>query len=276
MLPRRSWRRTGPEFVIACSVLVLIAVAVVLAPLFSPYDPAQQSEDTLQSPSALHWFGTDVLGRDTLSRTLYGGAPILLASLGAVVLATLVGSALGLLSGYRGGWFEHTVVRVVDVLLAFPTILLAILMVAALGPGVSKVMVAVAVSQIPVFARAARASVLGLAGADYVLAARAGGASDARIILRHVLPNVLGVMLVQTALVTALAIGYVGALSYVGLGVQPPQADWGTMVSDASKYVYDAPYLAIFPGAAITVTVMACNYLADGLRDLLDPHRGHN
>jgi peptide/nickel transport system permease protein len=194
-----------------------------------------------------------------------------LASLGAVALAAVLGTSFGLLAGYRGGWLEVATMRAVDVLLAFPTILLAILMVAALGPGIAKVMVAVAVSQLPVFARVARASVLGLVRADFVTAARAVGARDTRILGRHVLPNVFGVMLVQTALATALAIGYVGALSYVGLGVQPPQADWGTMVSDASKYVFDSPYLAIFPGAAITVAVMACNYLADGVRDLLDP-----
>jgi peptide/nickel transport system permease protein len=266
--------RRHPDALAAASILAPMMLAVALAPLISPYDPIEQSSDVLQAPSPLHWFGTDALGRDTFSRILHGGGPILVASLGAIAIAGALGVLFGLLSGYRGGWVDQITMRVVDMLLAFPTVLLAILMVSTLGPGLRQVMIAVAISQFPMFTRVCRATAATLANQDFVTAAHASGARDSRVLVRHILPNVLGVMLVQASLATAMTLGYVGALSFVGLGVQPPDADWGTMISDATNYAYDSPWLAVFPGVAITLVVLCFNFLGDGLRDVLDPrHR---
>jgi ABC-type dipeptide/oligopeptide/nickel transport system permease subunit len=272
---RSTWARLRrhPDALAAAAVLLPIILAVLLAPLISPYDPIEQSSASLEPPSVVHWLGTDQLGRDTFSRVLHGGGPILVASLGAIALAGAAGVAFGLLAGYRGGWADQAVMRSVDMLLAFPTVLLAILMVTTLGPGLRQVMIAVAVSQLPVFTRMCRATALSVTSTEFVTAAHASGARATRVVAHHVLPNVLGVMLVQASLATAITLGYVGALSFVGLGVQPPDADWGTMISDATNYAYDAPWLAIAPGVAITIVVLCFNFLGDGVRDVLDPRQ---
>jgi len=269
-----AWLHRHLDSVVAAGVLAVVGTAVVLAPVLSPYDPAGQSGATLAPPSAAHWLGTDALGRDTLSRLLHGGGPILAAALTAVAAAALVGTGIGVVAALRGGLVELTLMRIVDVLLAFPSILLAILVVAALGRGLSQLAVALAIAQTPAFARVARATALVLTNGEFVMAARALGASSRRVLGRHVLVNLIGLVVVQSALTAALVIGYVGALSYIGLGVQPPRADWGTMISDASNYIFESPYLAVFPGLAIALVVLSLNFLADGLRDLLDPQRG--
>lgn len=207
----------------------------------------------------------------TRSAGSYGARPILVAGIVSVLLSTLVGSALGLVAGYFGGWVDDVIMRAVDVVLSFPIILVAILIVATLGPGLNNALLAIAFAQVPGFARLVRSLVLTVAQNDYVDAARVLGASQVRIMLRHVLPNLLGSIVVQATATLALAISLSAALSFLGLGVQPPAADWGVMVSDGRRLIFSNPLVPFIPGAAITLTVVALNFLGDGLRDWLDP-----
>ncbi len=244
----------------------------LLAPYISPYDPFEQNvPERLQGPSLTHLMGTDDFGRDVFSRITWGARPLLLASSSAVLLALLVGGALGLVAGYWGGRLDDIVMRLMDVILSYPLMLLAILVVATLGPGLLNSIYAIAFSQIPVFARLVRSIVLSIVKREYILAAKAVGSSDMRITVRHVLPNLLGPTIVHATATLAIAIGYMSALSFLGLGVQPPTADWGVMVSDGRRLIYSHPLMPFFPGAAITITVVGLNFMGDGLRDFLDP-----
>lgn len=244
----------------------------LLAPYISPYDPFEQNvPERLQSPSLTHPMGTDDFGRDVFSRIIWGARPLLLASSSAVLLALLVGGALGLVAGYWGGRLDDIVMRLMDVILSYPLMLLAILVVATLGPGLLNSIYAIAFSQIPVFARLVRSIVLSIVKREYILAAKAVGSGDMRITVRHVLPNLLGPTIVHATATLAIAIGYMSALSFLGLGVQPPTADWGVMVSDGRRLIYSHPLMPFFPGAAITITVVGLNFMGDGLRDFLDP-----
>lgn len=255
--------------------LVLIAVLTlmaVFAPVIAPYDPIKQDYNALsQAPSGAHLFGTDNLGRDVLTRTIYGARVSLSAGVIAVGLATLAGLVLGLLAGFFGGWLDELIMRVVDAMLAFPFLVLAITLAAVLGPNLQNAMLAIAVVSAPVFARLARGQVLSERERDYVQAAQALGSSDARIVFRHLLPNIAGPIIIQASLSIAGAILAESSLSFLGLGVQPPTPSWGEMLNTARGYLRDAPWTAIAPGSLIFVSVLAFNLLGDGLRDALDP-----
>ncbi|MCB0158202.1 MAG: ABC transporter permease, partial [Caldilineaceae bacterium] len=225
----------------------------------------------LQPPSFAFPFGTDEFGRDILTRVLYGGRPVLVVSGLSVLAATFIGTILGMIAGYFGGRIDNLLMRLIDVMLSFPAILLAILIVAVLGTGVANAVIAITFSLIPTFGRLARAVAMSLAQDQYVLAARAIGAHDTRILVRHVVPNLLPVIIVQATAMLAIAIAYASALSFLGLGVEPPTPDWGLMVSEGQRLIFDAIWVPLFPGLAITLTVLSVNFLGDGMRDQLDP-----
>ncbi|WP_375430623.1 ABC transporter permease [uncultured Friedmanniella sp.] len=268
---RQALRR--PSSVVVWGFLLLVVVLSLAAPLLSSYEPTTQDfSSTLLAPgSPGHLAGTDNLGRDQFTRLLYGGRPIMLTAVCSVVISTVVGTLLGLWAGYRGGWLDAVVARGMDVLLSFPLILLAIMIVAALGSGVQNVILAISISQLPVFARLSRALTLREREREYVLAVRAAGFGAPRILFREILPNLVGPIIVQATSTVAVATSLSAALSYLGLGVQPPNPDWGLMVKEAQEFLFDAPDLAIVPGVLITLFVLACNFAGDDLRDVLDP-----
>jgi peptide/nickel transport system permease protein len=265
-------RFTRNRLAVAGLVLIaLLTLMAVFAPILAPYDPIKQDYGALtQAPSLSHLFGTDNLGRDVLTRTIYGARVSLSAGVIAVGLATLAGLVLGLLAGFFGGWLDELIMRVVDAMLAFPFLVLAITLAAVLGPNLQNAMLAIAVVSAPVFARLARGQVLSERERDYVQAAHALGSSDARIILRHLLPNIAGPIIIQASLSIAGAILAESSLSFLGLGVQPPTPSWGEMLNTARGYLRDAPWTAIAPGSLIFISVLAFNLLGDGLRDALD------
>ncbi len=253
-------------------VIVLLVLAAAFAPLLTPYPPNDQSfRLKLEAPSAEHLFGTDEFGRDIFSRVLVASRVALRVGLLPVVLALVAGVALGLAAGYYGGAVDQVVMRFIDVLLAFPWLLLAIAIMAILGPGINNVIIAVAIVYVPAFARIVRGSVLSIKAKEYVEAARAIGQPDRHIMTRHVLANAWAPIIVQATLSVGQAIIYAAGLSFIGLGTQPPDADWGVMLASGREYLRDAPWLGIFPGLAILVTVLAFNLFGDGLRDALDP-----
>ena len=258
--------------VVGLLILLAFGLLAVLAPHVSAYDPAQISFGDLRAPpSRGHLFGTDELGRDVLSRVLYGARVSLSAGLISVTAALLVGALLGLTAGYLGGWIDEAIMRVVDAMLALPFLVLAIALAAVLGPNLQNTMLAIAIVSTPAFARVTRGEVLAQREREYVQAAHALGASGPRLVLRHLLPNIGGVLIVQTSLAIAGAVLAESSLSFLGLGVQPPAPSWGSMLNTARGYLTDAPWLAIFPGVAIFLTVLAFNLVGDGLREALDP-----
>jgi peptide/nickel transport system permease protein len=253
-------------------LIVLLTLMAVFAPWFAPYDPIQQNYEALsQAPSKLHLFGTDNLGRDVLSRTIYGARVSLSAGVIAVGLATLAGLVFGMMAGFFGGVLDEIIMRVVDAMLAFPFLVLAITLAAVLGPNLQNAMLAIAVVSAPVFARLARGQVLSERERDYVQAAHALGSSEWRIVTHHLLPNIAGPIIIQASLSVAGAILAESSLSFLGLGVQPPTPSWGEMLNTARGYLRDAPWTAIAPGSLIFISVLAFNLLGDGLRDALDP-----
>ena len=254
-----------------CSALVLMAL---LSWVWTPYPAtAIDMAARLQGPSASHWLGTDAYGRDVASQLLVGARSSLAVGLAAVGLGLLVGASLGLLAAARSGWVDVLVQRVADVSLAFPALLTAIVLAAVWGPGMGNAVVAIALFNIPIFARLARATALGIWSRDYVLAARACGKDRWRITWEHVLPNMAAVLIVQASSQFALAILAEAALSYLGLGTQAPQPSWGRMLSEAQTLLYQAPLMAVFPGVAIALSVLGLNLLGDGLRDWIDPRQ---
>src|SRR5437870_7996868 len=254
--------------------LVALYVAVALIVGFLPLrDPLQVSAQRLVGPTPEFPFGTDALGRDVLSRVLFGARLSIRVAVLSVAIATIVGGALGLISGYLGGWADLVIGRVLDVFFAFPAILLALGIVAALGPDPSNVIVAIAVVCTPIFARVVRGPVLALRARDFVEAARAVRATSSRIVVRHVLPNLMSTLVVQVSLALSWAVLTEGALSFLGLSAQPPAPSWGVMLNEGRQYLEFATHLAIFPGLAIMVAVLGFNLLGDGLRDALDPER---
>ncbi len=267
-LIRTHW--AGIVGLLILSTLVLVAV---LARWISPYDPLYDTNMAIryQGPSAAHLFGTDQLGRDSLSRVIWGARVSLLIGFAAVALGGVLGTAAGLVSGYRGGVFDIVVMRFVDILLSFPFILLAILLAAFFKPGLITMAVAVGVAISPRFCRISRASTLSETARDYVLAARALGVSDTRTCFRHVLPNILAPLLVTATYQMATAILTESSLSFLGLGVPPPAATWGTMIESGRAVLRSTPWLILFPAMAIFLTVFGFNLLGDGLRDYLDP-----
>ncbi len=269
---RRLLRR-HPGGVLAATTLIGLLGASLGAPWLAPHDPYAQDYDALmRPPSARYPLGTDYLGRDVLSRTLYGGRTSLLISLASIGLGTVVGTALGLLSGYYGGWLDGAVQRVVDVLMALPAIILALALMAVLGPRLENVVLAIAVVVLPGLARVVRGVVLQLREFQFVEAARALGASDARLLWRHLLPNAVAPVIVLATNALSAAILIEASLSFLGLGTQPPVPSWGNMLSEeARRYFEQAPWMALPPGVALSLAVLAVNFLGDALRDALDP-----
>ncbi|HXX40292.1 MAG TPA: ABC transporter permease [bacterium] len=261
----------------AVAGFVVLAGAIVVsvaAPWLAPYDPiALDVAHTMAPPSAAHPLGTDELGRDILSRLLWGGRDTLLITAAAVAIAFVSGAALGVVAGYRGGRSDTVIMRVMDVLLAMPGFLLAVAIIAALGVGIVNVIIAIGINSIPPFARIARGSTLLVREETYVHAARALGAGERTIMARHVLPNILSPLVVEATLRLATAILTASGLSFLGLGVQPPTAEWGAMLSVGRDYITSSPQLVIIPGAAILAVTLAFNMVGDGLRDALDPRQ---
>src|SRR5215470_14305167 len=267
---RRLFKRKG-----AVAGLVVISTFILLAlfaPLVSPYDPIATSWSLVRKPpSALHWFGTDDLGRDLLARVIYGARASLLAGAISVTIALAIGVPLGLLSGYRGGFIDALISRITDAMLACPFLILAIALSAFLGPSLGNAMIAIGVSATRIFIRLTRGQVMDVKVEDYVEAARAMGNPPWRIALFHILPNILPALLVQATLSIAAAIIAEAALSFLGLGQQPPEPSWGSMLNAAQRFLGSAPWMAVWPGLAIFLTVVSFNLLGDGLRDAFDP-----
>jgi peptide/nickel transport system permease protein len=254
-------------------VLFFIAIAI-LAPLISPYDPLATSWSAVRkAPSLLHPFGTDEIGRDVLARVIWGARASLLAGLVSVSLALAAGVPIGLVSGYLGGIVDGTLMRMIDAMLAVPFLILAIALAAFLGPSLINAMIAIGVSQTPIFARLTRGQVFAVKHEEYIEAARAVGNPHYRIVLRHILPNIIPPLLVQATLAAAAAIIAEASLSFLGLGEQPPDPSWGSMLNTAKNFMSQAPWMALWPGAAIFLLVLSLNLFGDGLRDALDPRR---
>lgn len=253
-------------------MLFVIAVAI-FAPLLAPYDPDEISSNLRMAPSWSHPFGTDELGRDVLSRIIYGARVSLRVGLVSIGIALIGGTIIGIVSGYWGGWLDSCIMRLMDIMLAFPGFLLAIAIVAILGPSLFNVMIAVGIEAIPVYARTSRGSVLGMKEDEYMVGARAIGARDARILTRYVLPNIIAPLIVLATIGVGFAILAAAGLSYLGLGAQPPTPEWGAMLSSARSFLRDSWWMATFPGLAIMIVVLALNLFGDGLRDVLDPRQ---
>ncbi len=267
----RSFRRT-PGALAGAAIVALVLVVAIFAPLLAGADPlAQNLAGQAQAPSAAHWFGTDKLGRDLFARIVYGARISIRIGFVAVGLAITVGTLIGLVGGYAGGRLDAFLMGAMDIMLAFPSIILAIGITTILGPSITNLMIAVGIVYVPQYARLARSSVINLRDTEFVEAARALGTSTGAILGRHILPNILAPLLVQATLGVATAELEAAGLSYLGLGARPPMPEWGAMLNDARDYWLSAPWALIFPGVSITILVLGFNLLGDGLRDALDP-----
>ena len=256
-------------------IALFFAAVALLAPWLAPHDPeAVRLGANLRPPSWTHPFGTDSLGRDVLSQTIFGARISLTIGFVSLALALAGGVPVGALAAWAGGWVDRLTMRIVDVLVSFPTLLLAIIVITVFGPGLVQAMIAIGIAQVPLYARLTRSAVLRVRALDYVTAARAGGAPGGRILWRHVFPNCLSPLIVQSTLLFATAILSAAYLGFLGLGAQPPTPEWGTMLSKARDFLRVAPHVSIFPGATIMLTVLGLNLLGDGLRDVLDPRTG--
>ena len=265
-LSRRPAAMTG-------SVVVLLFILLALAaPLIAPFDPIATSFSAVRkAPSLAHWFGTDEIGRDVLSRVIYGARASLLAGVVSVLISLSIGIPLGLIAGYAGGVIDLLISRMTDALLACPFLILAIALAAFLGPSLTNAMIAIGISATPVFIRLTRGTTIAIKSEEFVLAARAIGNSPLRIALRHVLPNIVPPLLVQATLSIAAAVIAEASLSFLGLGQQPPEPSWGSMLNVAKNYIDNAPWMAVWPGLSIFLLVLSFNVFGDGLRDVLDP-----
>lgn len=249
----------------------LIAIAA-FTPWIAPYGYDDQDLDkSLMKPNSENWFGTDLKGRDVLSRMIYGARVSLFVGFFAVTISVVVGGLLGAIAGYFGGKLDNIIMRCMDILLAIPSILLAISIAASLGTGLINLMIAVGISSVPGYARLVRASTLSIRNIEYIEASKSVGASHFSIIIKHVIPNCLSPVIVQATLGVAFAILTAASLSFIGLGIEPPEPEWGAMLSSGRQYIRDFPHLTLFPGLAIMITILALNFLGDGLRDALDP-----
>jgi peptide/nickel transport system permease protein len=269
---RRLFARKGA--VAGLAVIAAFIALAVFAPLVVPYDPVATSWTLVRKPpSALHWFGTDELGRDILSRVIFGARASLLAGAISVGIAVSIGVPFGLIAGYRGGFIDALISRITDAMLACPFLILAIALAAFLGPSLGNAMIAIGITTTPVFIRLTRGQTIGVKVEDYVEAARAIGNPRWRIALFHILPNILPALLVQATLSIAAAIIAEAALSFLGLGQQPPAPSWGSMLNAAQRFLTNAPWMALWPGLAIFLVVLSFNLVGDGLRDALDPRQ---
>jgi peptide/nickel transport system permease protein len=264
--------KRNPVLVLGAVLVVVQAFAALAAPALAPFDPnAQDILARMAPPSAAHWLGTDNFGRDTLARALYGYRTLFAISTSSVVAALAAGGSIGVMAAWRGGWFDRIAMRLMDVLFAFPIILLAIGIIAVLGPGALPTAIAIGIVYTPIFARTLRAPALLLREADYVAAARATGARDARIVARHLLPNLSPIILVQASLSLSTAILVEASLSFLGLGTQPPTASLGRMLAESRNFLTFTPWPAVFSGVAILLAALGFNLFGDGLQDALDP-----
>ncbi|GAA1572711.1 Glutathione transport system permease protein GsiD [Leucobacter aridicollis] len=262
----------SPVSVVGSIVLLVMIAAALLGPALAPYGVNETDiAGALKAPSAEHWFGTDDLGRDVFSRVVIAAQVSLRVAVISVAIALVLGVLLGIVSGYAGGWADGVLMRIVDVMFAFPMLILALAIVAVLGPGANTATIAIGVVYVPIFARVARASTLSVRSEPFVRASQTMGTGAGRILVKHILPNISGPIIVQTSLSLAFAILSEAALSFLGLGVQPPQPSWGRMLFEAQSFLGTAWWLAVFPGLAIFLTVLSCNLVGDGLRDVLDP-----
>jgi len=280
VLPPRNRHRAWMKFkrnrvaVLGLAIVLVFALLALLAPLVANHDPLQTSFTTIRKPpSATFWLGTDELGRDIFSRMVYGARASLMAGLVSVFIALVAGVPLGLIAGYFGGWIDSIISRATEALLSIPFLILAIALAAFLGPSLTNAMIAIGVSAAPKFVRLTRGQALSAKKEDYVQSARALGASDLRIIARHVFPNVMPPLIVQATITIATAIIAEASLSFLGLGLQPPSPSWGSMLNTAKNFMSQAPWMSIFPGSAIFLVVLGFNLLGDGLRDALDPRQ---
>lgn len=262
----------SPLAMLGLVIVLLLIFCAIFADAIAPYSYSKQNlMHAFESPSSKHLFGTDEFGRDIFSRVIHGSRISLVVGFIAVGIAILFGGILGAVAGYYGGVLDNLIMRSMDILLSIPSTVLAISIAAALGPGLLNLMIAVGISSTPAYARVMRGSVLSVRGQEFVEAARAVGSSDRRIILRHIIPNCMAPVIVQSTLGVASAILSTAGLSFIGLGIQPPVPEWGAMLSGARAYIRDYAYMTFFPGFAIMLTILALNFLGDGLRDALDP-----
>ncbi|NLJ31594.1 MAG: ABC transporter permease [Clostridiales bacterium] len=269
--------RENKAAVLGLIIIAFLALVALIGPFLMPFDPDQSNmSQSFRWPDGTHWFGTDQLGRDIFSRIISGARISLTVGLSAVAISLVVGVVLGSIAGYRGGKTDTVIMRVMDMMLAIPSILLAIAFMAALGKGIDKAVIAIGLVSIPEYARIVRGCILSVKENDYVQAARVIGNRNSRIIFKHILPNVMSSIVVRATLGISTAVLDTAALGFLGLGVQPPAAEWGDMLGRARGFIFTAPYTLIFPGVAITVTVLAFNLLGDGLRDALDPKSRKN
>lgn len=261
-----------PSALVGLAIIILFVLLAIFAPWIAPYDPLATSWSMVRkAPSAAHWLGTDDLGRDILSRIIFGTRASLLAGVISVSIAISIGVPLGLLAGYRGGFIDALISRITDAMLACPALILAIALAAFLGPSLTNAMIAIGITATPIFIRLTRGQAINVKVENYIEAAEAIGNSSLRIALRHVLPNVVPALLVQITLSIAAAIIAEAALSFLGLGQQPPAPSWGSMLNAAQRFLVSAPWMALWPGLSIFLIVMSFNLLGDGLRDALDP-----
>jgi peptide/nickel transport system permease protein len=268
------WRtmRRSPVTILGLVVITIMILVGVFAQLLAPYAmEAMQVQDRLQGPSPVHMMGTDKFGRDIYSRVVFGAQVSLIVGVGATLVAGVVGSLVGSISAFLGGWVEEVTMRVMDIILAFPYIILAIVMVAIVGPSFVNLIVIIGLVRIPQFARVARSSTLKVKQFEYVLAAHSMGQTPWGVLSHHVLPNCVGPLIVLASLSVGTAIGAEATLSFLGLGIQPPMSSWGTLLADGRSFMFDAPWMATFPGLAISLTILGSNLVGDGLRDALDP-----
>jgi peptide/nickel transport system permease protein len=268
----RAVIRRSPALAIGGVLTALLVAMSLISFLWTPYDPTGMAiPRRLQEPSAAHWLGTDPFGRDVFSMLMAGARISFAVGLVAVGIGLIAGVSVGLLAAMRGGWLDDFVMRLADFTFAFPAILSAIMITALLGPGAVNAIIAIGIFNVPVFARLTRGAALQILAREFVLAARAAGKTELGIARDHILPNIVGLLVVQATIQFALAVLAEAGLAYLGLGTQPPEPSWGRMLNEAQTYLHRAPYLAIFPGAAIAIAVLAFNLLGDGLRDLIDP-----
>ncbi len=269
MLQTFSRNRTSLVGLVIIAILIIVAIA---APIIAPHDPIRQDiQNRLATPSLDHLFGQDVYGRDIFSRIIYGLRIALLVGVLSVALGGILGTALGTVAGYKGGHIETFLMRLVDVMLAFPALITGLLVMAVLGSGMTKLIIAIGLTFVPQFARMAHGATLATRESDYVLAAQAIGVRDLRMMRVHVLPNIMGDIAVFASLYIALAILLEASLSFIGLGISPPTPTWGQMISEGTIYLVDLPWFSIAPGLALLITIMAFNLVGDGLRDVFDP-----
>ncbi|MGJ7911601.1 nickel transporter permease [Neobacillus sp. LXY-1] len=253
-------------------IVLFFIILAIIAPVIAPYSFKEQVlTDRMQAPSSKHWFGTDDFGRDIYSRIVYGARISLWVGFFSVLGSVVIGTLLGIIAGYYGRWVDTIISRIFDIMLAFPSILLAIAVVSILGPSLQNALIAIAVINIPNFGRLVRSKVLSVKQEEYIMAARAIGMRDTRILLKHILPNSISPVIVQATLAIATAIIEAAALGFLGMGAQAPTPEWGKMLADSKNYITQAPWTLFFPGIAIMLTVLGFNLMGDGLRDVLDP-----